>query len=79
MNVPIRGAGNVRTNVLTSVIWIDILSLSRPAMRFEWETRTRTNKTFVSITFGLKLPFSFSTIRTLLRNAIPPLTMRNAG
>jgi len=31
------------------------------------------------MTFALKLPFWFSRIPTLLRNVIPPLTMRNAG
>ncbi len=42
-------------------------------------TRTRTGKTFASMMFALKPLFSFSTIRTLLRDVITPLTMRNAG
>jgi|ERR1700674_5268300 uncharacterized protein (DUF4415 family) len=47
-------------------------------MRFEWDKNTNW-QTFASTMFALKLPFSFSTIRTLLRNATTPLTMKNAG
>src|SRR5579859_2127384 len=42
-------------------------------------TRTRTARTCASTTFALRLPFSFSTIPTRLRDETTTQTMRSAG
>jgi uncharacterized DUF497 family protein len=47
-------------------------------MRFEWD-ENKNRRNLRKMMFALKLPFSFSTIRTPLHNLTARMTTRNAG